>query len=489
MKYARSSTICLAASLVWAAGCTDDAAEDGTSLGTDTDTDTDDEVGDTTDGTSEDTTTDESTDTTDTTDETTADTTDETTDETTADTTDETTDDTTGETAETDTGMTEDTIFDIQDGTIGEGSDVDVDGVWVTGVAGNAFFAQEPEGGQESGVYVFAGDIDISGLAVGDLVDITGVVAEFNELTEIDASAGTVVEVGVIEPIPAPDLVTTADIQPDVGEPWESVFVRVEGMPLIVDDLPGFDEFTVDDGEGVGYVDNFLYNLIADGGMDFPGFSAGATFTAIQGPLNFTFGNFKLAPRAPEDLEGYMPFVNPIAGVNDLTPGDLVITEIMYDPDHCADANCEYIEVYNATMLEVDLIGLRIQDENFSATGTVNVSVVLAAGEYALLGKGPEMSWTYGVAADAYTGGNPGFNNSGDDLAAILNDNEILDQTAAYVGQGATDNGVSWKLNPDSLDATDNDVAGNWCYSTTDFGDGDLGSPGAANEMACNPNL
>ncbi len=32
----------------------------------------------------------------------------------------------------------------------------------------------------------------------------------------------------------------------------------------------------------------------------------GATFTAIQGPLNFTFGEFKVAPRDETDLEGYV---------------------------------------------------------------------------------------------------------------------------------------------------------------------------------------
>ena len=39
---------------------------------------------------------------------------------------------------------------------------------------------------------------------------------------------------------------------------------------------------------------------------DFPGFGEGATFTAVSGVLNFSFGVFKLAPRSAAELEGYV---------------------------------------------------------------------------------------------------------------------------------------------------------------------------------------
>ncbi|NJK33132.1 MAG: lamin tail domain-containing protein [Deltaproteobacteria bacterium] len=164
----------------------------------------------------------------------------------------------------------------------------------------------------------------------------------------------------------------------------------------------------------------------------------------------------------------------------------------MFDPAKCADNNCEWIEVFNATDSEVDLLGLRIQDSqlNANAQGTVNVSLVAAPGQYVMLGKGPEANWTYMIKADAYTGANPAFNNGNGtmDSAAILNANGILDQTAPYTAAGALSAGVSWKLNG-MPSAVANDMAANWCYSPNDFGDGDLGSPKAANDMACNPNL
>lgn len=383
------------------------------------------------------------------------------------------------------------TIYAIQDGTVPIDTPVEVMGVWVTGVRSNGFFAQELAGGQYSGVFVFVGNMgpDISQLAIGDLVDIVGIATDFGGQTEIDAASGSVTEIDVVNPLPSPDLVTTLDLDPAMAEPWESVYVRLES-DLSVSALPGGNEFTVSDLDGSAVIDNFLYDLIMNGGGDFPSFGIGATFTAIQGPLNFS-ATFKLAPRMPGDLEGYMPPANPTVGVDDLMPGDLVITEIMYDPNknNCTEPGCEWIEIYNATNFQVDLEGLRIQDSQLSmaAQGTIMVSVVVPPGGYAWLGHVMN-GWPYVEQPDAYMGNNPSFNNSGSDSAAILNAGGILDQTALYATQGATDNGISWKLKAGVPNAATNDVAGNWCWSTTVF-DVDTGSPGAANEAGCNANL
>jgi hypothetical protein len=80
---------------------------------------------------------------------------------------------------------------------------------------------------------VFVGDLDISMLAVGDEVDITGVTAEFNGLTEIDASAGSVTETGVSGVVIEPEVLPIATFgNAMLAEPWEGVHVRVEGDPL-----------------------------------------------------------------------------------------------------------------------------------------------------------------------------------------------------------------------------------------------------------------
>ena len=474
-------------------GCPSDDTTDG--VANETGSGTADEVG--TDSSSTSSTTDTGTTTdTSTTESTTESTTDTGTDTTTDTGTDTTTDtgtDTTTDTTTTDTGMTDPvTIYAIQDGTVPTNSDVEVIGVWVTAIRSNGFFAQETPGGQNSGVYVYVSAMgpDISGLAIGDVVDITGLATEFGGLTEIDAAAGTVIETGSIAPI-LPDVITSADLVSNVAEPWESVYVRIEG-DIAVSALPGGDEFQITDPDGNAIIDNYLYNLIVNGGPDFPNFGIDATFTAIQGIVNVNADVFKLAPRFASDLEGYMESANPVLGVDDLSAGDLVITEIMYDPNknNCTEPGCEWIEVYNGSGSTVDLLGLRIQDSQLSmaAQGTIMTSVIVPAGGYAWLGHSA-MGWPYVMQADGYMGNNPSFNNSGSDSAAILNTMGILDQTAPYATQGAADNGISWKLKGPGLpDSVANDMAGNWCWSTTVF-DVDYGTPKAANEAGCNPNL
>lgn len=207
--------------------------------------------------------------------------------------------------ADASTGVAEDdTIYAIQNGTIATGVDVEVRGVIVTGVAGSAFFAEEPGGGEFSGVLVFVGAAPA--VAVGDEVDITGTTEEFNELTEINATLGMVTPTGVTGLDLTPDLVTEANLNAMSGEPWEGVLVRIEGAPLSVVNVPGFDEFDVSDGgPDLARVDNFLYNAF-DFPVVFPGLEVGASFTAVQGPLNFSFGEYKIAPRDQTDFEGYL---------------------------------------------------------------------------------------------------------------------------------------------------------------------------------------
>ena len=383
----------------------------------------------------------------------------------------------------TDTTPGPQTLYDIQNGSVPPGTPVDVVGVWVTATASEGFFAQEIAGGAYSGIYVEVGGRgpDIAGLAIGDLVDLNGVVAEVAGRTEIDASAGAVVETGTIAPI-APDLVDLADLDFAVAEPWESVFVRLEGNFGVSALFPA--GFVLD---ATLAVNDLLYDPIADP-LEFPDLGVGASLTGIQGIVDFDL-DFALAPRGASDFAGYVP---PVKSVDDLVPGDLVITEIMFDPNknNCPEPGCEWIEVYNATLGPVELLGLRIQDAQLSVAfeGHVLTGLVVPAGGYVWIGH-LAMDWPYAQGADAYMGAAPPFNNTGSDSAAILNNLAILDQSAAYTAQGASDDGVSWKLRgPATPSAIANDDPANWCFSTTAF-DVDFGSPRAANESDCNPNL
>jgi hypothetical protein len=369
-----------------------------------------------------------------------------------------------------------DTIYEIQDGTLALGDEVNVYGVIVTALRDDGIFVQEPGGGEYSGVHVFvAGPPEVE---IGDEVDINGNVSEWVDLTEIDASNGSVTATGATGLILAGTLVDAADL----GEPWEGVLVRIEGAPLPVVELPEDDEFVVDAGGTDVVVDDFI-SSVYDAPATFPDFGIDASFTAVQGPLNDYGGSYKIAPRDADDLEGYVAPVPTEYEVDALLPGDLVITEVMANPT-CAGDDCEWFEVYNATDAAVDLQGLIIWDED-TDEGVVSTSLVVGAGEYAVIAATDMTTWPYAFPAGAYFGGLPALGNGGD-LVAILNATEILDEIAPWVDAEA---GRTWRLDPLVLDAEGNDNVASWCFSDTPLVDanvvGEYGTPLAANQAAC----
>jgi len=448
-------------------------------------------TGDTTSGT---TTDGETTDTTGTTDTTT---TDGTTSGTTTDGTTGTTGETTGTTGDTDTmGATDDEIYEIQDGTIAEATMVKVEGVIVTGISATktGLFVQEPGGGQHSGVWVYVGKLgpNIDALAVGDEVDVSGVTLEFNQLTEIDASLGTVTATGVKGLTVDPELLPIETFtDPVAAEPWEAVHVSVIGLPLDLTAVMGGVEYTLSDAGGDVVIDDLLYASFMDK-LAFPQIGVGATFTAASGPLNQSGPAYKIAPRTSADLAGYMPPQNLQLGVEDLKAGDLVLSEVMYNPT-CNNDDCEWIEVFNASAAAIDLNGLIIQDDQQSKNnqGVVNKSVILAPGGFAVLAYKTMVTWPYPNPPAAFYGANPAFGNGvNGDQVFLKNSTITIDSMPKWLSQAGKDSGYSFKVAPDKLNAVDNDLLVNWCYSTVVFYTNPMnvtekGSPGAVNEAAC----
>jgi hypothetical protein len=83
---------------------------------------------------------------------------------------------------------------------------------------------------------------------------------------------------------------------------------------------------------------------------------------------------------------------------------NLVISELMANPAGALqDSVGEYVEVYNAGALPVNLRGFYVRD-NGSAADTIKSDVVVAAGDYAVLARSADPAKNGGIAADyAYT--------------------------------------------------------------------------------------
>ena len=168
-------------------------------------------------------------------------------------------------------------------------------------------------------------------------------------------------------------------------------------------------------------------------------------------------------------------------GAQLLNPGDLVITEIMADPDRVADHAGEWLELQNLSGEEVDLLGLEVSDSK--GTGfTVDRSLLVPAGGHVVLGRNGNPDQNGGVAADFDWPGSFALANGSDDLVLSV-DGVVLDAVAWDDGATFPDvGGASMSLDPSRRGRQANDDGAAWCAATSAYGHGDKGTPGGAND-------
>ncbi|MCB2208394.1 MAG: lamin tail domain-containing protein [Bacteroidetes bacterium] len=160
--------------------------------------------------------------------------------------------------------------------------------------------------------------------------------------------------------------------------------------------------------------------------------------------------------------------------------GDLVITEIIANPDVIPDGDGEWFEVYNVTDHPIEMEGLVIRDDDFDSFTIVGTLVVPSNG-YVVLGLNGNEEDNGGVTLD-YVYSGFALGNSGDEVVIETVNPTILIDHAAYTYSSG---GRSWTLDPNFLDANANDNPANWCLSTSYYNADNQGTPGADNDN-CN---
>ena len=161
----------------------------------------------------------------------------------------------------------------------------------------------------------------------------------------------------------------------------------------------------------------------------------------------------------------------------DAYPGQVILTEIMVQPQAVAPADGCYFELYNAGFETLQLTGWEIED----AAGR-RAAVGLPAADFA-----PAEHIVIGFAADpdANGGFEPALVVAGVDLSGgrlRLWAGDILVDEVDYSGPDWPDpQGAALSLDPEGHDGQLNDQPAWWCAAWVGFGAGDLGSPGAAN--------
>lgn len=165
--------------------------------------------------------------------------------------------------------------------------------------SGSAAYAViQDAGGQEwSGLLLY--DSDISSLARGDSVTVTGEVVEYQPsgydgyVTELSYISSVEIH-STGNPLPAPVELTTGELSDSaVPEKWEGVLLQVTDVTVTDPDL-GYGEWAVSDGSGDCRIDDLgIYGFAP---------SMGDSFSSITGTLWEVFGNYKLEPRNETDI-------------------------------------------------------------------------------------------------------------------------------------------------------------------------------------------
>lgn len=167
-------------------------------------------------------------------------------------------------------------------------------------------------------------------------------------------------------------------------------------------------------------------------------------------------------------------------------PGDFVITELHANPDIVDDALGEWFELH--ALADFDLNGLelgKIVGEPAEETILDPSCLSVANGEYVVIARSLDPVINGGIPAERIrwqTG--ISFKNTDGSLwlsTATGGGGEPGELIDAITWTTAP-TGATTQLDPDYEDAAANDALGNWCTATLPYGDGDDGSPGAANE-------
>jgi hypothetical protein len=168
--------------------------------------------------------------------------------------------------------------------------------------------------------------------------------------------------------------------------------------------------------------------------------------------------------------------------------GDLVLTEFLANPDGVADVAGEWIELYNASSLEIDLQGFELHDDT-GDSHEITDSMLVPAGTRIVLSRNGDYVSNGSVFA-AYEYSNFSLGNGADEIVISFGGVEIdrfeYDMTLYSGGLPGHALALDTAISPP--DPIANDDPNNWCLAGNPIaGPGtDFGTPGGANDgCAC----
>jgi hypothetical protein len=236
---------------------------------------------------------------------------------------------------------------------------------------------------------------------------------------------------------------------------------------------PGADEIWYDD-----------IDQACDGGSDWDQDGDGYDSTGLEGGTDCDDEDAKANPAATEVRDGDDDDCDGKCDEGFILPGDLIISEILFNGLGSTEGSLEWFEVYNPNAYDIPLCdGWVLKDGTGSVTVTGNPTI--ASGDYFVFGADDDTSKNGGVTVDFEYGTKLPLGNSGDTIDVTFDGTTIDKVVYATSGDwsGKSSDGKSIQVVPAKLNATDNDLAGSWCVSATAFGVGtSFGTPGAKSD-------
>jgi hypothetical protein len=181
----------------------------------------------------------------------------------------------------------------------------------------------------------------------------------------------------------------------------------------------------------------------------------------------------------------YLSDSNGASGPEGIAYGEILVTEIMYDPVAMADTYGEWFELYNASADSLDLYQLVIR-RGTANTHIITDHIILPPGSFIAMAKTDSAC---AIVNQYVYGGSITLPNAGDELS-ILNygtngtDGAVISSVNYATGfPGGTGSSIS--LDPLHFQVDEARIGSNWCLSVSQHSTGDFGTPGVSNDP-CN---
>jgi hypothetical protein len=154
----------------------------------------------------------------------------------------------------------------------------------------------------------------------------------------------------------------------------------------------------------------------------------------------------------------------------------------MLNPAAVADSDGEWFELFNRTDSAIELMGLNVRSEDGDGF-VVDETRSLPAWSRVVLGVNADTATNGGATVDLeYDSGAFMLGNTGDSINLYNGDGSLV-SGVAYDESWTLEDGVAIQLDIDAHWGGSYSSPGAWCLATGSYGDGDLGTPHAANTV------